>query len=284
MSKFLRRAYLEVGNISMEDIRIAFKVEKSLVGYPNLAKISVYNLKASNRKLIEDTATSVQLFAGYSDVLPLLFSGDVINVIHLKQKTDWISDIYCGDASTVLNSATINKTMTAGATQEQIFNTLVDATTGLSKGVLEGLSNCLSNKQSLLRGLQLTGNIKDWLKHIAEQCGLDYAITDNVIDTMPKGQPLTDDPVVVINQTTGMIGSPERTDVGLTVKHLLLPTLRLGRRFKVESISTKINVGNLNFRKVDNLKDEGTFRVSKLVHEGDTHGQNWLTTISGMNF
>ena len=64
--------------------------------------------------------------------------------------------------------ATINKTLAAGATTEQIFNELVGSMEGVTKGITQGLSTCLSGKQSLLRGLQLTGNVKDWLKRIAD--------------------------------------------------------------------------------------------------------------------
>lgn len=81
-----------------------------------------------------------------------------------------------------------------------------------------------------------------------------------------------------------MIGSPERTDVGVTVKNLLLPELKLARRFRIESLTERINVGNLNFRTVPPIRNEGVYRIDKLLHEGDTRSNVWQTTITGRNF
>ena len=81
-----------------------------------------------------------------------------------------------------------------------------------------------------------------------------------------------------------MIGSPERTEVGINVSHLLLPELKLARTIKVESISEKINVGNLFFRKVPPIRNKGIYRIDKLIHTGDTHDNPWLTQINARVF
>lgn len=91
-------------------------------------------------------------------------------------------------------------------------------------------------------------------------------------------------PVIIINQNSGMIGSPERTDTGVNVKNLLLPDLKLGRRFEIKSINEKINIGNLFFRKIPPIKNAGVYRIDKINHKGDTHGNDWTTQIFGRNF
>lgn len=95
---------------------------------------------------------------------------------------------------------------------------------------------------------------------------------------------MNDVPPYIINQNSGMINSPERTDVGVTVKNLLIPELKLGRRIQIKSITETINVGNLFFRKVPSIKNEGIYRIDKLIHIGDTRGNEWETTISGRVF
>lgn len=280
---FGRQIRIEVGNLSITDLRVKFSVEKSLVGYPNLANIQIYNLKEASRNQIEEEGLEISLYAGYNKIV-LLFKGNIINVIHKKEKTEWISTIYAGDAFTDLNTATVNKTLSAGSTPTQIFNELVNSIPGVTKGITEGLQNCLTGKQSLLRALQLTGNVKDWLQKIADDWGFDYSINEGVIETTIKNKPLSDTPTFIINQSSGMIGSPERTDVGVTVKNLLLPELKLGRRIQIKSISEQLNVGNLFFRKVPPIKNEGIYRIDKLIHKGDTHGNEWETQISGRVF
>lgn len=168
MTSFFGREYkLAVDDFITSELRIQFVVEKSLVGYPNKANIKIYNLKEASRNRIEEDGLKVQLFAGYSNP-PLLFSGNIINVVHQKNQTEWVSEMFCGDSITDINGATINKTLSAGATQEQIFDELLGSMSGVTKGITDGLSKCLSGKQSLLRGLQLSGNVKDWLKKISD--------------------------------------------------------------------------------------------------------------------
>jgi len=270
---------------SIFDLRINFKIEKSLVGYPNTGNIKIYNLSESSRNRITQEGIKTQLFAGYEDTgVPLLFEGDIINVIHEYKKPDWITEIFAADGINILNTSTINKPLPAGSTPEQVYNELISEMKGISKGVTEGLKKCLSGKRSLLRELQLSGSIKEWLDKIAKDCGFEYSINSGVIETVPTGLPVSDVAPTTINQASGMLGSPERTDIGISVRNLLLPTLKLGRTIRVESINTLINVGNLFFRKIPDIKNKGIYRIDKLTHIGDTHGNNWETQIHARVF
>jgi len=168
MNFFGRQVKILIKQLSIEDLRVKFNVEKSLVGYPNKANIQIYNLNTSSRQEIEEDGLQVEFFAGYENP-PLLFSGNIINVLHQKQGVDWITTLYCGDAVKDINDSIINKTLGPGATTETIFNELVGSMEGVTKGITKGLTNCVSGKQSLLRSLQLTGNVKDWLKKIADE-------------------------------------------------------------------------------------------------------------------
>jgi len=282
---FNRIAKLIVSDTEMANLRISFNIEKSLVGYPNLGNIKIYNLSESSRNKIEEKGLDIQLFAGYQDTeVVLLFKGDIINVVHLKTGPNWISEIFSADGVNILSTATINKTLPAGVDTEQIYNELVAQMQGISKGTTEGLKNCLSGKRSLLRELQLSGNVKDWLDKISKDCGFEYSINEGVIETAPTGLPLSDVPPIIINQLSGMIGSPERTEIGINVKNFLLPGLKLGRTIRVEAISEQINIGNLFFRKVPPVRNDGVYRIDKIVHAGDTHDNIWESNIQARVF
>jgi len=264
----------------IENLRVDFTVEKSLVGYASLAKITVYNLIKENRERIKDKGQQVKLYAGYDD-LPLLFSGDLVNVIHVYEKPDWKTEIYAGDKADILRRAVINKSLPADTTPQQLMDELVGAMDGVTKGIMDGLTNCLNNKRSLLRSIQLAGNVGDFLDELAKNCGFDYAIADGIIDTSPTESAISDVPVVLINQLTGMIGAPERTADGVEVKTFLNPALRLGRAIEIEAASNKINAGNLQFRDAPTPATEGQFKVIKMVHEGSLWSNKWETSISG---
>lgn len=286
---FLREANLtvgdpELGGLKITDLRIAFNVELSLVGFPNIASIQVYNLSKSNRNLIKEEFTKVFLNAGYEGDAPLIFSGNLINVTHEKNGPDWVTNLFCGDAIKSINESTVNKTLPPGATTENIMNELVAEMDGVTKGLTEGLKDCLTKKRSLLRGLVLSGNVKEWLEKLSQNCGFDYSINNDVLETTVKGKPLNDEPVLIIKQDNGMIGSPELTEVGVKVKSLMLPQIKLGRRIEIQSTSAKINIGNLVFRKIPPTIGVGTYRADKIRHIGDTHSNDWFTDIEGRNF
>jgi Baseplate hub gp41 len=286
---FLRKAKLIVGDptlggLEIIDLRISFNVALSLVGFPSTATIQIYNLNKSNRNKIKEEFTKIFLYAGYEENVPLIFSGDLVNVTHEKNGPDWITNLFCGDAIRSINNSTVNKTLPPGATTESMFDELVGQMDGVTKGVTEGLKNCLTKKRSLLRSIVLSGNVKDWLDKLAQNCGFDYSINNDIIETTVKNKPLNDEPVIIIKQDNGMIGSPELTETGVKVKSLLIPQMKLGRQVEIQSISAKINIGNLIFRKVPATVGIGTYRADKINHVGDTRGNDWFTNIEARNF
>jgi len=284
---FNRIAKIIIPNIDIEinGLKIQFEIQKSLVGYPNLGNIEIYNLSQNTRALIEEKGLEIQLYAGYSDEeIGLIFDGNITNVIHKKSQTDWQTSIFAQDGIKILNSATINTTFAAGTTMPQIYDALVDQMDGITKGITKGLKNCLSGKRSLLRELQLSGNVKDWLDKLSKDCGFEYSVNNGIIETTPTNLPLSDESPVIINQNSGMIGSPQRTEIGVEVANLLLPKLKLGRTIKIEAVNTEINIGNLIFRKITNIPQPGTYRIDKITHIGDTHGNDWKSQIYARGF
>lgn len=280
-----RRAYVTIDDVALPELRIVFTVEKSLVGYPNLANIKVYNLKESNRNKIEQKGLHLELYAGYEDVgIVLLFSGDLINTTHLKVGPDWISEIFARDGGNILDDSIINKAFPAGMTTANIADELFKEMGDVKKGLLEGLTNCLTGKRSLLRAWQASGNIRAIWDELATNCGFEWTINNGVFETVPKDLPVDDVPPIVINQLSGMIGSPERTDIGVNVTNHMLPALKLGRVFKIDSVSEKINAGNLFFKNIPPIRNQGIYRMDRLVHDGDLRGNKWQTYISGRVF
>ncbi len=288
---FNRKIKVSIPGIGeVEDLRIAFKIEKYLQGSPNLGTISIYNLSENSRNIIaqevsETSAGSflqIQLFAGYEDTgTPLIFTGDIINAVPLKQDTDWVMELYCGDGTALFNDPVINETIPAGTTLNEFYDKLVSKMSGVVKGVTEGLTNCLSGKQSFLFSMIASGDVKTYFDMIVNDCGIEWFISDGVIESIQKGIPLYDEPTIIINQANGMIRSPERTEMGCIVTNFLLPSAKLGRTFKVEALSTKINIGYLNFAKVPPVRNEGIYRITRMVHSGDTHGNQWQSQLEG---
>ncbi len=278
---FLRKYKLKLAGTEISEYRINFKVDKSLVGFPNLANIKIYNAPENVKKLLKQ-GDKIELYAGYENNIGLIFKGEVVNINSTYSKPDYILEIYAGDAHKALTSSKINKTLKAGATTETIYNTLVDNLHGVSKGLTEGLKNCISKKRSLLKAIILSGGVKEWLDKISATCGFDYAVDDGVISTVAKNKALNSGNPFLVSQTTGMLGSPEQTETGMNVTTLLNHSFKLGHTFKIDSISTKLNVGNLMFRKVKKHSNNALYRINSISHSGDNREGEWKSELVGM--
>ena len=134
--KFIRNVNVAFAGFEVSDSRVSFEITKSLIGYPNQGLIKIYNLNDTQRNQIEEQFSTIQLFAGYDDLV-LLFSGDIINVVHRKEPLDWVTEIYGGDATKVINDSVINKALAPGATVEQIYDALIEEMEGVTKGIKE---------------------------------------------------------------------------------------------------------------------------------------------------
>ncbi|MEA3330599.1 MAG: hypothetical protein U9Q29_02775 [Campylobacterota bacterium] len=287
MADYFGREYLlildkpEVGGLEIKDLRISFKINKSLVGFPNLAEISIYNLKEENRNRFKEDS-KVELYAGYKNNIKLIFKGEIRNFHNEYAKPDHITHVFAGDASKTLKTAKVNKTLGKGSTTETLYNELISNLDGVSKGVTDGLKDCITNKRSILKSIILSGSVKKWLDLISETCGFDYSINDNIIETVAKNKAMNDEPTLLINQNNGLIGIPEITEIGVDIQMFLRPEVKLGRTFKFNSLSTKINVGNLLFREVRKSTNNNTYRINSIEHIGDTRAKDWSTSLEGM--
>lgn len=283
-SMYGRRWKLVIGTgseaVETTELRVAFEIEKTRFSTAHTAKITVYNLSQKNRNRIKEEFDKIVLYAGYANP-GLIFSGDIMNVTHMKTGVDWVTEIYAGDGIKALSTSKINKSFIQGTSPETLFNELIGSMEGIAKGSLEGIKECIKKRRSILKSIILSGSVKKFLDELAENCLFDYQINDGVLDTRLKTFSLPSTPDYVISQANGMLGSPELTEVGLNVTTLLRPGMKVGKFFRVESISAKINVGNQFYRKVKKTT-EGTYRIEKITHRGDTHSDEWSTSIEGV--
>lgn len=274
----------------IEELRISFNVIKMPGGVATSAEIMIYNLDSNHRQLIEEDGIDISLEAGYEDDgIALVFKGNTNNIAHEYIKPDWITKIFAYNSAFALYNSTINKTLPPKLSADQLADELIKKMEGISKGLTTGLFKETNNNESILyrslKGKSWSENVKTLWDKLSKNFEFEYAVDNNIIDIVPKYEPGADVIPILINQTSHpqMIGYPERSDKGVNVKTYLYPSAKIFRRFQIESTSEKVNFGNLFFRKVPPIKNEGIYRIDRLEHSGDTHGNLWQTHYFGRN-
>ncbi|MEK9497051.1 hypothetical protein V2H77_11410 [Photorhabdus sp. P32] len=263
MKQFGRQLKLNIGNekesIEITNLRVAFEVSKTITSEPNPATIRVYNLNQSHRNLITSkTYNKISLAIGYEE-LRVIYTGDIIEVVTLRDDLDFIIELTCGDGYEAYTGALVNKTLKAGATDADI---LAEATKSMKAG--NGVID-LPKDRALPRGKVLTGNARDVMHKIARNNGADWSVQDGNMVVLPKNKVLADNEGFVLSQETGMIGSPEKTDDGLQITCLCNPALRIGGLIRIRSIIPEYN---------------GDYKITELEHSGDFMSDDWNTLIT----
>lgn len=265
----------------IQDLRISFEVTKSSFSYPNLAFIELYNPNEETVSLMtESEPPLIILNAGYQGSLGLLFKGRVRNAFSNKSGTENILTCYAGDGEREWEQATYNKTVAPNLKISDIILELFKSMTELGD-VTIGDTEGLDFPADKLRGQSLSGNSRDILDNLANDYNFEWSIQNGEIIYTPVDKPLSSLDSVLIKQSTGMIGSPTVTEIGAEVTTLLNTELSPSRLFTIESESSQLSLGNIQFRELKRTRAEGNYRAYETVFTGDSRGESWYTTAKG---
>lgn len=133
----------------------------------------------------------------------------------------------------------------------------------------------------------MSGNTRDVLDNIAKDGGSNWSIQDGQL-TMVKTRKMLPQEAAVLRSDTGLIGTPEVDDKGITMSCLLNPTLKINGPVKLDNNGIRYKVQRDRARSVNfvelpttpvKLDKDGIYKIIRLEHLGDTHGNEWLSKI-----
>lgn len=244
-------------------LRISFGVVRTLTQEPNNSEISVFNLNESSRKsLDEKPKVPIVLSAGYGKELSRIFSGDVSYVASQRQGVEWVTKLSLQDGADKYRSSRINVSLAPGTPISAAIQKAASAI-GLPVGNLSThLSNARGGVDRFARGVVLSGSAPGQLDKLLKTAGYGWSIQDGQLQILAPKETMPG-MAVKLTPSTGLIGSPERGDKGLTkAKALIQPGLLPGNRVVLESAVVV-----------------GTFRVEKSEFKGDSHGTDWYVEM-----
>jgi len=262
---------------TITQLRVSFEITKSILSFPNIARITLYNPNQDTLSALEEKYTRIVLNAGYEGDLRLLFKGEVRNVFQSKNGRDRVLTIYSGDGEQSWQNATFNKTFSEKLSVSSAIEEVLKTFSDINIGSLEGLPEVADK----IGGQTLSGSSKDIMDTFADEYGFSWSIQDGEIIITPDEEPLQGDEAVLVSAATGMIGSPTITEIGVDVTTLLNPRMLPNRAFKVESVNAEVAIGNLFFRNLKRTNGEGVYKIQEVNFKGDSRDGDWLSSVKG---
>lgn len=250
--------------VIITEARIEFEIERNLGKHPNQCRVTISNLNEDTRAAFKKRPLKIVLEAGYKDdKRSVIFQGDITHGLSMLKGTTWETAIDVADGDRVLATARIARSYKPGTKTGTI---LTDAFESVGQQLPESLRNSDIFNKVMNAGYTAFGKYKDVVTDLIKPHGYTWSIQDEQPQLLRSNEYTA---VLPIGEQHGMIGSPE----------LGHPT-RKGKQPKVKIVMAlypQIRPGHAVDVKTREL--EGTFKVLKVRHSGDTHGQDWKTEI-----
>lgn len=282
---------VKIGN----DFRIAFSVgKKDGKKGGNVCEVRVWGLSRSTQDLIRRPRSMIQLYAGYGDVVPLLYKGiitrvkieaegaEVVTVIEstkgfltiprptvltaeqraaralVKQASGYISRVFAPEVS-VLDGLKV------------IAADVKDAAGEFASQIALDFDQVASAPKAASKQKRLAGTPSQVLDGYAAANNLDIWMEDGVLRATPRGAS-TREQAFVLSPQTGLIGSPQPKKAGKNEKGS--STVEL----------TCLLNGELRVRRAVQLRDtkalSGWYLIRSVSHKGDNEdGDEYYTTL-----
>lgn len=269
MQQFGRAIQLIIGSatesIAIEgDLTISFDLTKTLTAEPNEATVQVMNLSQSTRNLItEKKYNRILLNAGYGSDLRTLFVGYIDDASNTKEGTEITTTMICSDGSKDYREARIATTIAKGQSDKEIVGEVLKTMPNTQAGIQE-----YTKGTKLPRGKTMVGNSRDVMKAVAKNQNASWSIQDGKLLMLPNTHALANNEGFVIEEGSGMIGSPQKTSDGLEVRCFLNNVMRVGQLCRVVSYFKEYS---------------GDFKITKIQMKGSNKGQDFTNILTLQN-
>lgn len=293
---YLRQWTLTVGNpggaalnlstdVPGQDLQFQFRIRHKDVQTLSAATIRVLNLSDATAQRIQKEFSSVVLQAGYPGTSGLIFSGTIKQIRRGRiNATDTYCDIAAADGDGPYNFGVAITTLAAGYTETDLRNAILTAFNNNPLGIAvpAGYLGDITVNNPAPRGRVLYGMARDYARDFSLSQEFTWSILDGKFQLVPlKGYVPGD--AIVLTSNTGMVGLPEQTENGISVKSLLNANIRHGRRVWINNKSVQQALqpiaafaGTQPFF-YPSIANDGFYRVIAVDHYGDTRGNDWYS-------
>ena len=271
------------------ELRLTANIKASTIQSPNEAALRVWNPSPALIRQA-DEFSRVTVRAGYDTGgdadLGLIYAGDVKQALYGRgNAVDTYLDVFCAGGGNAYQRAIVSKTLMAGHTPMDHFQVALDAMAPF--GITKGLVTADLSKPVYPRGVPLVGMARSLLREIGLSAGALWSIQNDQLCVVDHKKPLPGVPVV-LNSQTGMLGIPEQTTDGVSVRCLMRPENKVHGLVQIDQSSINqaernnnaltggAEAGrNFDLANTGKIASDGIYQVIILARELDTRGQAW---------
>ena len=242
-------------------LRISFEADKSIMGGLNKCRIQLYNIEERKRLALAKDAEQqgkripIRLSCGYQDRQELIFKGTIFTGGTERQGADLVTTIESQDGGFDFTNSFTSRTVEGG-------KRAVDSVRQDMPNTDEGK---ITERPMLTRPKVLVGNSAQLIDEMVGP-GETWYIEDERLYII-KDNEVTSRFIPVVSAATGLISTPTRSSQQVTFQTLINPTVKIGRRVKLESTTAPYM--------------DGIYRIETITYSGDNYGDAWSQTCTG---
>lgn len=306
--QYLRQCSLVVANqsgqgIELGNLRVVFEVRRGDTQTPNTCDVRVYNTNDNTSNALHYRGASeftqlVLKVAYQGQPLAQIFYGSIKQVRQGRedQKNSYIA-ITAADGDEPYNFAPVAFTLAKGNLAENAVTSILGTMALASQGSPTGGSGGQPltkgympqfDPNQFIRGRVYFGAARDEMRDFAKSQDCKWWTDNGQLTVVPLTSYITGTPLL-ITPKTGLIGVPEQTQNGLSVRVLLNPGIKIGQTIKLDSTINDLRLGLDNQSVGNNLSlqqgaakrnGDGIYYVMRAEHFGDTRGNPWYTDLT----
>lgn len=251
----------EENSINPLSLKVEFETE---AGYNSISNgnIILYGLNDKDAAFLSTNYKNgayinslVTLEAGYNDIYSLILNGNIIETIPDFSNPDY--SVKFKVISGVENNNVLKYTTTSIKKNATLFDILKE--TANNNNLALDLDSTLKNKN--IGDYTFQGTPFYQIENLRNYFNKDVLIYVENKKLVIKNEATKTQPILKLNNKSGLIGTPRPTNLGCEVITLLNANLRLNDFIELESLK----IPQLN----------GTYRIMNIKHRGSNRGEAW---------
>ena len=273
--------------LDFSSYRVKFTISQAVLTQPCTATVRIYNVGPETAGKITAIGQPLIIEAGYESNHGQVFVGKVVwKSMGRETPTETFMELMATAGGFGHSFAVVSASIPSGADDAEVLEYVKKA---YAEHDVKSIKTPELRKGGLPRGRVYFDSARNVFQELADNNALQWGYADEGIVAMPiKGISKEDKNPIVLSPATGLESRPMITLSGLQVKARLNPNLNIGARILVDpkeiqtdSYNTSIVASVVDNTAVNGSMEDpnGLYKVLSRVHSGDTHGDEWTTTL-----